>query len=187
MSKYHNVLDASSLVKKYRRETGWEIIQELFRRSDCALHVLNITIPEVVGAFVRWELKNEIKKGDWGILKDLFINDITDYNIIIHNVTHRNIVYTDSVWVKSMPVKPPQLHDEEIITCTNCDQEIKIKKRKPRIGPNDVMVLSVASELKRIFGNNKVYLFSSDAHMLKVADKLRIKTCDPEGIMSLPF
>jgi predicted nucleic acid-binding protein len=186
MSKFHNILDASSLAKKYRKETGWDVIQSLFRRrNDCTLHILNITIPEIVGAFVRWELKNEINKGDWRILKELFINDINNYQLVIHNITHRNIVKTDDVWEVSMPVKPTQY--QQTIKCNHCENEIATTQRKPRVGPNDVMVLSVGIELKIIYGFNNVYLFSSDNHMLKVANKLKIKTCDPEAVSELPF
>jgi len=170
MSKFHNVLDASTLAKKYRQETGWDIIQSLFRQKDCTLHILNITIPEIVGAFVRWELKSEIGQGKWEELKNLFIADITNYQLVIHNVTHRNIIKTDDVWKTSMPIKPTQYQG----------------KRKPRVGPIDVMVLSVVLELKTIYGYSNVYLFTSDNHMLKVANRLKIKTCNPE-VDALPF
>lgn len=171
MSKLHNILDASTLVKKYRKETGWEIALSLFRHKDCALHILNTTIPEVIGVFVRWELKGEIDKGQWEILRDLFIEDIINYNLIVHNITHRNIVDTDRIWKTSMRVKPSRGQN----------------RTKPRIGPIDVMVLSVASELKTIYKYENVYLFTSDNHMFKVASRLKIKTCDPEGVMVLPF
>jgi len=190
MSKYHNVVDASALVKKYRQETGWEVIQDLFRREDCAIHVLNTTIPEVVGVFARWELEKVIPEGEWLILRDLFINDIGNYQVIIHNVTDRNIEATDDIWKKSMSVAPPNLptkHDE--ITCPKCAYVDKqeIKRKKPRVGSVDVMVLSVCSELRSIFTKTYVYLFTSDGHMLKIADKLRINTCDPEKDTTLPF
>lgn len=169
MSRYHNVLDASALVKKYRKETGWEILQLLFRRKDCSLHILNITIPEIIGVFVRYDLNNEIKKGEWKNLKTLFIDDIVNYSVIVHNITHRNIVDTDAVWETSMSVQRSK------------------PKRQKRVGSNDVLVLSVASELKKIYGYNNVYLFSSDTHMLKVASRMKIKNCNAEAVMKLPF
>jgi len=187
MSKFHNVLDASSLAKKYRQETGWEIIQSLFRSKECALHILNVTIPEIVGAFVRWELKGEIKKGRWKELKNLFTADIKNYRVVIHNITDRNIIRTDDVWEISMPINPAQSHEEEKIKCPHCGKEITTYRRKPRISPIDVMVISVGLELKTIYGYNNVYLFTSDNHMLKVADRLKIKTCDPESVVELPF
>lgn len=70
-----------------------------------------------------------------------------------------------------MPIKPKQYQG----------------KRKPRVGPIDVMVLSVGLELKTIYGYSNVYLFTSDNHMLKVANRLKIKTCDPEAVNALPF
>jgi predicted nucleic acid-binding protein/DNA-directed RNA polymerase subunit RPC12/RpoP len=190
MSKFHNVLDASTLAKKYRQETGWQIIQSLFRKSDkkeCTLHILNVTIPEIVGAFVRWELKGEIGKGQWKELKNLFIEDIKNYRVVIHNITDRNIIRTDDVWEKSMPIKATQSQGEEKIKCPHCDKEIITYKRKPRVGPIDVMVLSVGLELKLIYGHGNVYLFTSDNHMLKVADRLKIKTCNPEAVTEMPF
>jgi len=69
-----------------------------------------------------------------------------------------------------MPIKPTQYQG----------------KRKPRVGPIDVMVLSVVLELKTIYGYSNVYLFTSDNHMLKVANRLKIKTCNPE-VDALPF
>jgi hypothetical protein len=187
MSKFHNILDASTLAKKYRQETGWEIIQSLFRKKECTLHILNVTIPEIVGAFVRWELKGEIKKGQWKELKNLLIADINNYRVVIHNITDRNIIRTDDVWETSMPINPAQSREEEIIRCPQCTKEIPIPRRKPRVGPIDVMVISVGLELKAIYGYNNVYLFTSDNHMLKVGERLKIKTCDPEAVAGLPF
>jgi hypothetical protein len=187
MSKFHNVLDASALAKKYRKETGWEIIQTLFQRKDCTLHVLNVTIPEIIGAFTRWELKEEIGKGNWEALKNLFVDDIQNYHVVIHNITHRNIIQTDDVWKTSMPIKTGQSPQAEIIKCPQCQKEITISREKPRVGPIDVLVLSVGLELKKIYGFDNVYLFTSDSHMHKVADRLKIKTCNPEAVMKLPF
>ncbi len=187
MSKFHNILDASTLAKKYRRETGWDVVQSIFRRKDCTLHALNITIPEVVGVFVRWQLEGQIQEGDWEELKNLFISDINNYQIVIHNITHRNIIETDDVWKTSMPIKPTRLRDEETIKCPECNNEISLSRRKPRIGPVDVMVLSAGLELKKIYDYGNVYLFTSDSHMLKVANRLKIKTCDPEDVTELPF
>ncbi len=187
MSKFHNILDASTLAKKYRRETGWDIIQSLFREKDCTLHILNVTIPEIVGAFVRWELNGEVGRGKWKELKNLFIADIKNYQVVIHNVTHRNIIKTDEVWETSMPVKPAQSREGGTITCPHCTEEITTPRRKARVGPIDVMVLSVCLELKRIYEYGNVYLFTSDSHMLKVARRLKVKTCDPEEVAALPF
>jgi hypothetical protein len=190
MSSFHNILDASTLAKKYRQETGWEIIQSLFSKSDkkeCTLHILNVTIPEIVGAFVRWELKGEIKKGQWKELKNLFITDIQDYRVVIHNITDRNIIRTDDVWEVSMHIKAGQSREGETVKCPKCKEEIISPREKPRVGPIDVMVLSVGLELKAIYGYNNVYLFTSDSHMLKVADRLKIKTCDPEAVTEMPF
>jgi hypothetical protein len=49
------------------------------------------------------------------------------------------------------------------------------------------MVLSVGLELKTVYGHGNVYLFASDNHMLKVANRLKIRTCDPEAVTELPF
>jgi len=106
MSKFHCVLDASALLKKYREETGSETIRALFNREDCAIHILNVTIPEVTGAFVRWQLDKEIDRTDREALVDIFIADIRDYRVVVHNITHRNIVQTDGVWDRSKGVKP---------------------------------------------------------------------------------
>ena len=189
MSKLHCVLDASALLKKYREETGSDLIKALFNRTDCAKHILNVTIPEVTGAFVNWRLHKEIEPTDRENLIESFINDIRLYNVVVHNITHRNIVKTDDVWTKSITVKPssqPEL--EKWIDCPLCKKSfvLKTKPMKLRVGPIDILVLSVCLELRASYGNN-VYLFSSDGHMLKVANKLNIKTCDPEAIMQLPF
>lgn len=53
------------------------------------------------------------------------------------------------------------------------------------MGPVDVLVISVASELKRAYKH--VYLFSVDEHMLKVAGKFGIETCNVEDVKKLPF
>ena len=188
MPEVHCVLDASALLKKYRPETGSEIISELFRRKDCAKHILNVTIPEVTGAFVRWRLDDEIKFTEREDLIKGFIDDIRLYKVVVHNITHRNIVKTDDVWTNSITPNPsyqPQIVEQ--IVCPTCGKPFEkiIHRRKPRVGPVDVLVLSVCLELRNSYGN--IYLFSSDNHMLKVARKLKIKTCDPEASPELPF
>jgi hypothetical protein len=186
MSRYHNVLDASSLAKKYRQETGSDIILSLFQNKDCTIHVLNVTIPEVIGVFVRWELLYEIKKGKWKELKKLFINDIEDYQVVVHNITGRNIIETDNVWETSMPIKAGQA-PQQVIICPQCKGEIRIPKEKQRVGSIDVLVVSVGLELKKIYGYNNAHLFTSDSHMQKVANRLNLRVFDPEAIMRLPF
>lgn len=188
MSKFHCVLDTSALLKKYRPEDGSEIIKILFNRDDCAIHILNVTIPEVTGAFVRWQLDGEYKSDQREILKDLFIEDITEYKVVIHNITDRNIIKTDDIWNYSISVPQPkrQAADREM-TCPKCKHSFveKIKKTKPRVGPVDVLVISVCLALKQSYG--QAYLFSSDEHMLKVAGKMGIKFYNPEELRRLPF
>lgn len=174
MSNYHCILDASALLKKYRPENGSDIIQILFNRKDCALHVLNVTIPEVTGTFVRWQLSGSINQSQRKELLGLFIADIREYNVVIHNITHRNIVYTDTVWDNSITVKQPMVKDKTGTT------------PKPRVGPVDVLVLSVACELKRSYGQS--YLFTVDEHMIEVARlKHGLKVVNPEQVTKLPF
>ncbi len=187
MPKYHCVLDTSALLKKYRRETGSDLIQKLFNREDCAIHILNVTIPEVTAGFARWALNEEIKRTARQPLIDLFVADIRDYNVVVHNITHRNIVETDKVWNSSMGVKPGQRIIEYESKCPHCQKLFQgsSRKNKPRIGPIDALVLSVCRALQRSYGG--VCLFCSDGHMVKVASKLRIQTVDPEAITELPF
>ncbi|MBA7701200.1 hypothetical protein ES703_109933 [subsurface metagenome] len=188
MPNVHCVLDASALLKKYRPEIGSEIVLELFKRKDCAKHILNVTIPEVTGAFVRWRLDEEIKPDEREDLIDGFIKDIRLYQVVVHNITHRNIVKTDDVWTKSITPKPsfqPQIVEQ--VVCPMCGKSFEkiSQRRKPRIGPVDVLVLSVCLALRASYG--KIYLFSSDDHMLKVARRLNITICNPEVVSQLPF
>lgn len=174
MAKFHCVIDASALIKKYRDEAGSETIKILFNREDCALHVLNVAIPEVVGTFFSWQLETGLKPKQTGKLKGLFIQDIEEYNVVIHNINDRNIIGTDKIWEASLLVPKP--------TYTNGEGKTKFKQR---VGPVDVLVLSVCQELKKSYG--RVYLFSSDEHMLNVAEKLGINIYDPEAVSRLPF
>ncbi len=189
MSKYHCVLDASTLLKKYHKEPGAELVSALFKRDDCALHVLNMTIPEVTGAFVRWQLGGEFKGSDRKKLLDLFIKDITEYRFVIHNITHRNVVDTDVIWDQSIAVPQPKSSADSITMrkCPNCKHtwEDKAPRFKRRVGPVDVLVVSVARELKRVY--KEAYLFTVDEHMLNVATKFGIKTCNVEAVSKLPF
>jgi len=188
MPEVHCVLDASALLKKYHPETGSEIVLNLFKRKDCAKHILNVTIPEVTGAFVRWRLDDEITPTEREDLVNAFIEDIRLYKVVVHNITHRDIVKTDEVWTKSITPKPsfqPQIVEQ--VVCPMCGKSFEkiIQRRKPRVGPVDVLVLSVCLALRASYG--KIYLFSADDHMLKVARKLNITTCDPEATSQLPF
>ncbi len=201
MSNYHCVLDASALLKKYRPETGSDKIRMLFNRDDCALHILNVTIPEVTGVFVRWQLDGKLSPDKRAELKDLFIADITEYRVVIHNITDRNIIDTDNVWDTSIGVKQPRLpNTDKLVECPKCRHPFttpvqcpechysfieKISHYKPRVVSVDVLVLGVCLGLKKNY--RKIYLFSSDEHMLKVAKRMGINASDPEKITRLPF
>jgi len=174
MSNYHCVLDASALLKKYRPENGSDIIKILFNRKDCAIHILNVTIPEITGAFVKWQLSGSIKQSERHQLLSLFIADIQEYNVVVHNITHRNIVDTDIIWDNSITVQQPRIKDKTGTTL------------KPRVGPVDVLVLSAAWELKRAYGQS--YLFTVDEHMIGVAQKKQgLKVINPEQVNKLDF
>lgn len=188
MSKYHCVLDSSALIKKYHSEAGSNLLKQLFNCDDCAIHVLNIIIPEVTGAFVRWQLEGKIDEKARKELLSFFIDDIREYRVIIHNVTHRNIVSTDDVWdysIKTMPKAGPKIVTAQ--KCPHCKKDYQNEKSttKNRIGPNDALILSVCSELHRVY--KKVFLFTSDTHMFDVALKMRLYPFNPENNPSLPF
>jgi hypothetical protein len=188
MPEFHCVVDTSALLKKYRDEAGTEIMRTLFNREDCAIHVLNVSIPEVTGAFVRWQLDGTLNPVQRDELLKLFIEDIKEYRVIIHNVTHRNIVKTDDIWDNSISVQPPkQPGISRQVKCPKCGQSFSenVNIYNRRIGPVDVLVLSVCSEIQKAYG--KAYLFSSDGHMLNIAQKLGMKIHNPETLHRLPF
>lgn len=189
MSKYHCVLDASALLKKYLPENGSKYIIQLFNRSDCALHILNVTIPEITGAFVKWQIKGAYTETKRTELLGFFIADIREYNVVVHNITHRNVVSTDNIWNHSIQVRQPKGPDEIRETeCPDCKKLIIETKKtlKPRVGPVDALVLSVAQELKKAYGQS--FLFTVDEHMITVArTKLGLKVINPEVISRLSF
>lgn len=174
MAKYHCVLDASALIKKYHEEKGSKRVEELFEQSDVAIHLLNVAIPEVIGTFFRWQLQGKLKPANREKLKEIFLEDVKSYKIVVHNINDRNIVETDNVWETSLTVPQPVYYTAK-----------HKRKTKSRVGPIDVLVISVCRELWAIYG--KSYLFSSDEHMLKVATKLAINVYDPEEIKELSF
>ncbi|MGD0597935.1 MAG: hypothetical protein ABSA64_10510 [Sedimentisphaerales bacterium] len=188
MSKYHCVLDTSTLLKKYHKENGSSLVERLFNCQDCALHILNISIPEVTGAFLKFQLAGEIKQADRYFLLKLFIDDIKEYRVVIHNITHRNVEFTDDVWDYSLVAKPPK---ESVIKykveCPLCKKEYEEEKKVVRkwVGPIDVLILSVCKELLRAYKN--AILFTSDGHMQSIANKMGIKVCNPETATQLPF
>lgn len=122
MSKFHCVVDTSALLKKYHQEAGTDIIKTLFNRDDCAIHVLNIAIPEVTGTFVRLQLEGTLSSARRAELLKLFVADITEYKVVVHNITHRNIVETDDVWDHSITVQ--QSSSSTLViphTCPQCN------------------------------------------------------------------
>jgi predicted nucleic acid-binding protein len=188
MSKYHCVLDSSALLKKYHPEAGSDLLKQLFNSDDCAIHVLNISIPEVTGAFVRWQLEGEINEKEREKLLKYFIDDIREYRVVIHNITHRNIIFTDDVWNYS--IKTRTKAGPKILTiqkCIHCGKEYEQEKSiyKERISPNDTLILSACSELYRVYKN--VFLFTSDEHMFDVATKMGLCPFNPENNPKLPF
>lgn len=179
MSKFHCVLDTSALIKKYLQEDGSDIILELFNKQDCAIHILNVTIPEITGVFVKWQLSGQIDRQKRERLLKLFIADITDYNVIIHNVTHRNIVDTDGIWDKAIVTKRGQTTVRLNFECPSCKKDVEVEETRTRqmVSAVDTLVLSVCYELKRVY--NRLFLFASDHHFVKVARRMKIRTCDP--------
>ena len=174
MANFHCVLDASALIKKYHKEKGSEIVEALFEHKDSAIHLLNVAIPEVIGTFFRWQRKGQLTPVNRNRLKEIFLEDVKSYKIAIHNINDRNIVETDNVWQTSIGVPAPHYYTAQ-----------GKRKTKSPVGPIDVLVISVCRELRASY--KECYLFSSDEHMLKVAEKLRISTYNPEKIKTLPF
>jgi len=174
MANLHCVLDASALIKKYHQEKGSERVEELFEHVDTAIHLLNVAIPEVIGTFFRWQLQGKLTPAKRNKLKEIFLEDVKSYKIVVHNINDRNIVETDNVWETSLGVPQPYYYIAK-----------NRRRTKPRVGPIDVLVISVCRELWASYG--KSYLFSSDEHMLKVASKLAVDAYNPEELRKLPF
>ncbi|MCK4325943.1 type II toxin-antitoxin system VapC family toxin [bacterium] len=179
MPRNHCLLDANAVVKRYHTEMGSDVINELFekRKSRRALHMVNVSIPEVIQTFFRlWkDKKTDIDADKRDELKDIFINDIKECNILIHNVTDRNIRATDDMWKVSFEIPVPTFRDPK-------NRE---RKQKDPISTPDAIAIAVALEMKSSFGH--AYLFTSDEHVKLVARKMGVKVVDPEKVKSLRF
>jgi len=174
MPNAHCVIDTSALLKRYFPETGSEIIDQLFDHKDCARHILNVTIPEVIAAFTRWQLKGKHPPQQKKNLIKKFKEDREKHQLIVHAVNHRNVSRISTIFDVSISVPAPKYRDNDGKLHT-----------KHRIGSIDVLVLSVCDELRLDY--KKAFLFTADEHMLKVAKQLRIEAYNPEQIDKLPF
>ena len=161
---YHCLLDTSSLVKRYQQEKGTSIINQLFERKDCFLNIVNLTIPEVIQTFYTLHRKGEINFSKREELKEIFMKDISEYILYVHNISDRNIADVDRIFDISFQVSP--------------------KCRTP-ISVIDTLIISVASGIQKHFGS--AYLFTSDWHMERVASKLGVQVVNPQKISSLTF
>lgn len=174
MPNVHCVIDTSALLKRYFPETGSDKIDQLFDHKDCARHILNVTIPEVIAAFTRWQLKGNHSPQRRKDLVKKFKKDREKRQLIVHTVNPRNISRISTIFDVSISVPAP----------TYRDNNGKLRS-KDRISSIDVLVLSVCDELRLDY--KKAFLFTADEHMLKVAEKLRIEAYNPEQIDELPF
>jgi predicted nucleic acid-binding protein len=174
MPNIHCALDTSALLKRYTREPGSPIIDSLFESENCARHILNITITEVYGAFLRWQLAGSVPPQKRKELRDLFKKDVQQHILITHDIQESDISRSNTIYDTSIQVPAPTYVDHE-----------GQRREKPRIGPADVLVLSMCQELKQDYG--EINLFTADEHMLKVAEKLGIKAWNPEQLKQLPF
>lgn len=176
MPNFHCVIDTSALLKRYRQEQGSKIIDKLFNHEDCARHVLNVTIAEVMGAFFRWRLKGQLGTSDRKLkeLRQLFKRDCQKNQLVIHNIHRDNISRANHIYDISYDIPAPTYRDEQGKLC-----------KKERISPVDVLILSVCQEIKNSY--KEAFLFSADVHMAKVAEELKISTCNPEVVTQLPF
>ncbi len=175
MPNYHCLLDTSALLKRYFAEDGTETIAALFARKDCARHIINITVAEVLAAFFRGRLKGMLNDHEAKELRDVFKRDRATTAVIIHPIHQGNISAIQKVYEASRGVPAPRFRDDE-----------GRSREKPRIGPVDVLVLTACQEIKRSYGND-TFLFTSDEHMRNVATKLGLKVHNPEQIGDLPF
>jgi len=174
MSRVHCLLDTNALIKRYKEEEGSNLIEALFEHP-AAKHFLNVCIPEIIATFFSFELQGEITKDERNELKDIFIQDIREYNIIIHDVKGKTIRQTDEVHEISFQVPRP----------TYTDPKTGQQKVKPAISAIDALVLSAALELK---GNyDRIFLFTSDGHMKEVAKRLDIIVKDVEKMRVLSW
>lgn len=174
MPNAHCVIDTSALLKRYFQETGSDKIDQLFDHKDCARHILNVTIPEVIAAFTRWQLKGKHTPEKRKELIKKFKGDREKRQLIVHTVNPRNVSRISTIFDVSISVPAPKYKNR------------KGKwRKKDRISSIDVLVLSVCDELRLDY--KKAYLFTADEHMLKVAEKLGIEAYNPEQIDKLPF
>ncbi len=164
MAKYHCLLDSSSIIKRYKKEQGSQVVDALFSDKDVSISLPNICIPEVVATFYTIHLQRKINKQERDELKRIFIGDIHAYSTLIHNIHDRNIIKTDEVFDVSFTISP---------------------KGKEPINAIDAIVISIALEMKASLKD--AYLFTSDTHMKKVAKQMGIIVKDPEKMSALTF
>ena len=164
MAKYHCLLDSSSIIKRYKKEQGSQVIDHLFNEKDASISLPNICIPEVVATFYTIHLQKKINKQERDELKRIFVEDIQEYSILIYNIHDRNIIKTDEIFDVSFTISP---------------------KGKEPINAIDAIVISVALEMKASF--KEAYLFTSDTHMKKVAKQMGIIVKDPAKMPALTF
>jgi len=153
VSRLHCVLDSSAYLKHFNKNEEYsDLIEELFKHPRLiAIYLPNVCIPEITRAIFRLCYEKKIPPTLRDTLHKAFIQEIRSYRIFIHNVTHRNIVLTDTILKKAL----------------------RRGTGATSLSPIDSLVIAATCSLNRAISN--VRLVTNDHDLAKIANRFGLK------------
>lgn len=169
------ILDANTVIKYYIDLPGSDIVKYLIDESPPALiYVTSVQVAEVISVFYKFCREGAFSEDTRTEYIDTFLTDIKEREIIVYDFVREHIL-DFPVYEAITKTKPPNLRPERVFI-----PEFGgfVNELKDIADTGDAIMLLVMREA-HLMADKKCYLFTSDGHVLRVADILGLKAYNP--------
>ncbi len=168
------LLDTNAIVKYYHTEVGSNIVQYLFDKSPSAqINIINLHIPEVVSVFHKLHAKSLITGQARDAAIDTFLKDVSNERILPYTCDGDDFDEIHNNFYTVYKIPPPVKKKRYFQFLGGWISELK-----DIADTLDVGMLTIMREIKDSIGES--YLFSSDGHVIKIAEAMGLPILNPE-------
>jgi len=172
------LLDADTVIKYYIDFRGSEIVKYLFDESPTArIYVTSVQVAEVISIFYKSCRLGAFSETERKEYIDTFLKDIKENKIIVYDYVREHLL-DFKVYETITHIRPPNLKPERVYIPEFGGY---VSELKDIADTGDTIMLMIMREA-HLITDKKCYLFSSDGHVLRVADALGLKAFNPLGM-----
>jgi len=179
------LFDTNAIIKYYHDiEKGAGIVKYLFDSSQTLqINITDLHILEVIGVFHSVCKRKEINEDERDKSIDTFLGDVRDRRILPYEFTPNHIPNFFNISYTAFSIDPPKTKKKIWIPFTSG----WATKLKDVADSNDIAMLTIMKEIQNTVGES--YLFTSDGHVKKIAQAMRLLVLDVEEMSfdDIPF